>query len=71
MVGDARSGGEAGPGAVASILAELRPQLPVALRRLDDRRLLALVNWSIIAAWEATIRRASQRVEAPRGKPRP
>ena len=41
--------------AVAGILDELRPQLPGSLRNLPDDRLLALVNWSIMAAWEKTI----------------
>lgn len=42
---------------VAGILKDLRPHLPEALRRLPDDRLLALVNWSIIAAWETAIRK--------------
>ena len=36
---------------VASILGDLRPFLPQSLQRLADDRLLALVNWSIMAAW--------------------
>ena len=36
---------------VASILGDLRPYLPQSLQRLSDDRLLALVNWSIMAAW--------------------
>ena len=36
---------------VASILGDLRPYLPQPLQRLSDDRLLALVNWSIMAAW--------------------
>jgi len=43
---------------VASILASLRPHLSPALRRLPDSQLLALVNWNIITAWEAAVRRA-------------
>ncbi len=47
--------------AVASILRDIRPYLAPALKRLSDDRLLALVNWSIIAAWGAAGRRAGQR----------
>ena len=47
---------------VAAILEEIRPHLSPALRQLPDDQLLALVNWSIIAAWEKTIR---QLAEAP------
>ena len=36
---------------VATILGDLRPYLPQSLQRLSDDRLLALVNWSIMAAW--------------------
>lgn len=39
---------------VAGILKEIRPHLPEALRELSDEKILALVNWSIIAAWERT-----------------
>jgi hypothetical protein len=46
---------------VATILDEIRPHLSPALRRLPDDRLLALVNWHIIAAWEKTIQAAMQR----------
>ena len=37
--------------AVASILSELRPHLPPALRVTSDANLLVLVNWSILHAW--------------------
>ena len=40
---------------VASVLAELRPYLPPALRRLPDDRLLTLINWSIMAAFESAV----------------
>lgn len=40
---------------VGAILTELRPHLPPGLRNLSDDRLLALVNWSIMAAWERAI----------------
>ena len=46
-------------GVVADILRDLRPQLPPSLQRLPDDRLLALVNWSIIAAWAGTMRKAA------------
>jgi hypothetical protein len=46
---------------VAFVLAELRPYLPKSLRGLPDDRLLVLVNWSIIAAFEAAVREASHR----------
>jgi hypothetical protein len=52
--------------AVAAILPELRPNLPAPLRAIPDGSLLALVNWSIIAAWEKTIRNAQLRHEAQR-----
>ncbi len=42
---------------VSGILTDIRPHLPPALRRLPDDRLLALVNWSIMAAWEKAIRK--------------
>jgi hypothetical protein len=42
--------------AVATVLGELRPNLPPTLRKLPDGDLLVLVNWTIIAAWEKTIR---------------
>ena len=41
----------------ASVLRELRPHLPKSLQALPDDRLLVLVNWSIIAAWNAAVRR--------------
>jgi hypothetical protein len=37
--------------AIASILKELRPNLPVSLRDLSDTKLLVMVNWSIMEAW--------------------
>ena len=45
---------------VSSILRELRPHLPAPLRRLPDDRLLVLVNWSIIAAFDAAVRQAGR-----------
>jgi hypothetical protein len=46
---------------VASIVADIRPHLPAALMALPDDRLLALVNWHIIAAFETAIRRLGER----------
>ena len=45
---------------VASILGDLRPHLPQPLRRLSDDRLLALVNWSIMAAWGRALKEVSR-----------
>ena len=42
---------------VSGILDDIRPQLPPGLRLLPDDKLLALVNWSIIAAWEKTVQK--------------
>jgi hypothetical protein len=44
----------------ASIIADIRPHLPKALRQLPDDRLLVLVNWSIIAAFEKAVRTATR-----------
>jgi hypothetical protein len=41
---------------IAGILPDIRPHLSKALQRLPDDKLLALVNWSIIAAWEKAVR---------------
>jgi hypothetical protein len=43
---------------VSGILREMRPHLPSSLRRLPDDKLLVLINWSIITAWEKTVREA-------------
>ncbi len=43
--------------AVDSILDELRPHLPPALRNLPDSKLLVMVNWTILAAWQKTLQR--------------
>ena len=40
----------------ARVLTDLRPHLPETLRGLPDDRLLALVNWSIMAAWDRAVR---------------
>ena len=41
--------------AITSVLGELRPHLSPALRLLPDDRLLILINWSIMAAFDAAI----------------
>lgn len=53
---------------VGEVLADLRPHLNPALQALPDDRLLALVNWNIIAAWESAVRGVS--VRAGRAPPR-
>ncbi len=45
---------------VASVLAEIRPELPPSLRKLPDDRLLVLVNLSILAAWQKTAAKLDQ-----------
>jgi hypothetical protein len=45
---------------IAEVLKELRPYLSPALRRLPDDRLLTLVNWSLIAAFESAVRKVSR-----------
>jgi hypothetical protein len=52
--------GEPASHTIASILADIRPHLPKALQRLPDDKLLALVNWSIIAAFEKAVRTATR-----------
>lgn len=47
---------------IASILADIRPYLPDALKRLPDGSLLVLVNWSIVHGWN----RAAQQL--PKGR---
>lgn len=43
------------------VLEDVRPHLPVSLRRVSDSKLLALVNWSIINAWNKSVRKAEGR----------
>ena len=38
--------------AVTSIVGEVRPHLPRPLRSLSDDKVLALLSWSMLAAWE-------------------
>jgi hypothetical protein len=52
--------GEPANHTIAVILADIRPHLPKALQRLPDDKLLALVNWSIIAAFEKAVRTATR-----------
>ena len=41
---------------INGVLRDIRPHLPKSLKQLPDDRLLVLVNWSIMAAWEKAIR---------------
>ena len=40
---------------IGAVLDEIRPELSPALRKLPEDRLLVLVNWSIIAAWQKKV----------------
>ena len=40
---------------VSGILDDIRPYLPGALQSLPDEKLLALVDWSILAAWSRAL----------------
>ena len=53
---------------VAGILKEIRPYLSPVLRKLPDDRLLALVNWNIIAAWNRATRESGERVSGSPGE---
>ncbi len=46
---------------IHSVLGEIRPFLPQSLGRLSDDRLLALVNYSVIAAWHRAIEKAGEK----------
>jgi hypothetical protein len=46
--------------AIASVLTELRPCLPPSLRSLPDERLMILINWSIMAAFDRAIMKAAR-----------
>lgn len=46
--------------AITSVLAELRPHLSPALRRLPDERLLILIDWTIMAAFDRAIMRVAR-----------
>ena len=45
---------------ISSVLAEIRPELPPPLRKLTDDKLLIMVNWSIIHAWQKAAERMQQ-----------
>jgi hypothetical protein len=47
--------------AITSALAEVRPYLSPSLRRLSDDRLLILVNWSIMSAFDRAVVEVSRR----------
>ncbi len=43
---------------VDAVLNDIRPHLPPSLRRLPNEKLLVLVNWTIMAAWQKVLRNA-------------
>jgi hypothetical protein len=43
--------------AISTIINEVRPSLPPALRTLSDTKLLALINWSVMDAWVKALRK--------------
>lgn len=45
---------------VSGILDDIRPDLPPSLQRLPDDKLLALVDWSIIAAFDRAVAKVSR-----------
>ena len=45
---------------VSGILNDIRPELPPSLQRLPDDKLLALVNWSMIAAFDRAVAKVGQ-----------
>jgi hypothetical protein len=47
--------------AITSVLGELRPYLATPLRNLPDDRLIILINWSIMAAYEKAVQRFAVR----------
>jgi hypothetical protein len=47
--------------AITSALGEVRPHLSPSLRKLSDDRLLVLVNWSIMAAFDKAVMDVSRR----------
>jgi hypothetical protein len=48
--------------AIESILPELKENLPPSLRGMADSKLLVMVNWSIMAAWQRTLQNLEIRV---------
>jgi hypothetical protein len=49
---------------IAAVLADIRPHLPPAVRILPDASLLALVNWSIVHAWNKAASKLSEPVQS-------
>jgi hypothetical protein len=46
--------------AVEAVLNEIRPYLPPALKRVSNENLLVLVNWSILHAWNRSVREVTR-----------
>jgi hypothetical protein len=46
---------------LSGVLDDIRPHLPKTLRNLPDDRLLVLVNWAIINAWNSSVRKLASR----------
>lgn len=53
--------------AVEAVLADVRPFLPPALRRLSSENLIVLVNWAVIHAWNRSVQEAGKKV-SPKGE---
>ncbi len=49
---------------IATILEDIRPHLPVAIRSLPANKLLIMVNWSIMAAWGKAVQKIPVRENA-------
>jgi hypothetical protein len=52
--------------AVLDVLEQIRPFLPSALQTIPDSSLLALVNWSLLHAWNSAASQLDWSKEAPR-----
>jgi hypothetical protein len=46
---------------LSGVLDDIRPHLPETLRNLADDRLLVLVNWTILNALNASVRKVASR----------
>lgn len=51
---------------VLEVLSEIRPYLPAALKDVPDASMLALVNWSILNAWNRAVSEFGSSGNAPR-----
>lgn len=45
---------------ISEVLADIRPFLPEAMKQLSDEKILVLVNWGIIGAWEHVVSKAGK-----------